>query len=309
MQKYLNFHFSVSLDLFGQEASTNAANYYTMGVKGRYLETRIEDDHLLTGASFDIDTVEDGRIVRKTVPALSALNERLRNDYVEDCAKGLLRWNRVIEQAGIDFELKLPHRGFNRRIGAFTGSHVSPDGKVLSEAEWKANEAKWLPTDEDRAYVTSLMGPAVVAARQVRPLDRPAGARHQRPARRLRVRTVQLMAGGISIHVYDVSRGVPAGGLRVELNGPDGKSLASGAVGPGGAFDHPTVRGEGLLATGTYEALFHIGTWYRTQGVALPSPAFLETVSFRFGIADLAQHYHLPLKMTPWGFSLFRGGA
>src|SRR5229473_2189318 len=82
MQKYLNFHFSVSLDLFGQEASTNAANYYTMGVKGRYLETRLEDDHVLTNAAFDMDTVEDGRIVRKTVPALSALNERLRNDYV-----------------------------------------------------------------------------------------------------------------------------------------------------------------------------------------------------------------------------------
>jgi benzoyl-CoA 2,3-dioxygenase component B len=162
IQKYLNFHFSVSLDLFGQEASTNAANYYTMGVKGRYLETRIEDDHVLTGTGFDLDTVEDGRIVRKTVPALSALNERLRNDYVEDCAKGLLRWNRVIEQAGIDFELKLPHRAFNRRIGAFAELHVSPDGKVMSEADWTANAGKWLPTDEDRAYVTSLMGPAVI---------------------------------------------------------------------------------------------------------------------------------------------------
>ena len=117
---------------------------------------------MLTGAGFDIDTVEDGRIVRKTVPALSALNERLRNDYVEDCARGLLRWNRVIEQAGIDFELKLPHRAFNRRIGAFAELHVSPDGKVMSEAEWKANEHKWLPTAEDRAYVTSLMGPAVI---------------------------------------------------------------------------------------------------------------------------------------------------
>src|SRR4029077_11982749 len=83
IQKYLNFHFSVSLDLFGQEASTNAANYYTMGVKGRYLETRIEEDQLLPHAAFDMDTVEGGRIARKTVPALSALNERLRNDYVE----------------------------------------------------------------------------------------------------------------------------------------------------------------------------------------------------------------------------------
>jgi benzoyl-CoA 2,3-dioxygenase component B len=162
IQKYLNFHFSVSLDLFGQEASTNAANYYTMGVKGRYLETRIEDDHVLTNSTFDMDTAEAGRIVRKTVPALSALNERLRNDYVEDCAKGLLRWNKVIADAGIAFELKLPHRAFNRRIGAFAELKVTPDGKVISEAEWKANEHKWLPTPEDRAYVTSLMGPAVI---------------------------------------------------------------------------------------------------------------------------------------------------
>ena len=161
IQKYLNFHFSVSLDLFGQEASTNAANYYTMGVKGRFLETRIEDDHLLTGAAYEIETVEDGRIVKKQVPALSALNERLRQDYIEDCARGVLRWNKVIEKAGVDFEMKLPHRGFDRRIGGFAGSRVSPDGKVLTEAEWAANESKWLPTAEDRAYVTSLMGPAV----------------------------------------------------------------------------------------------------------------------------------------------------
>jgi benzoyl-CoA 2,3-dioxygenase component B len=161
MQKYLNFHFSVSLDLFGQEASTNAANYYTQGVKGRFLETRIDDDHLLTGAAYEIETVEDGRIVKKAVPALSALNERLRQDYIEDCARGVLRWNKMIEKSGIDFEMKLPHRGFDRRIGGFAGARISPDGKVLTEAEWKENESRWLPTAEDRAYVTSLMGPAV----------------------------------------------------------------------------------------------------------------------------------------------------
>ena len=126
------------------------------------------------------------------MPALAALNERLRQDYIEDCARGLLRWNKLIEKAGIDFELKLPHRGFDRRIGAFAGSRVSPDGKVLSEAEWNANKGKWLPTDEDRAYVTSLMGAGRDRARQVRQLDRPAGARHQQPAQRFRVRAVQL---------------------------------------------------------------------------------------------------------------------
>jgi len=161
IQKYLNFHFSVSLDLFGQEASTNAANYYTQGVKGRFLETRIDDDHLLTNATYEIDTVENGRIVKKAVPALQALNERLRQDYIDDCAKGVLRWNKTIERAGIDFEMSLPHRAFDRQIGAFAGLRVSPEGKVLSEAEWNANKDRWLPTDEDRAYVTSLMGAAV----------------------------------------------------------------------------------------------------------------------------------------------------
>jgi 5-hydroxyisourate hydrolase len=118
-----------------------------------------------------------------------------------------------------------------------------------------------------------------------------------------------MASGGISIHVFDVSRGIAAAGLRVELRGPDGKLLADGAVGASGAFDHSIVHGEGLRVAGAYEAVFHIGDWYRAQGVAVPSPAFLEIVPYRFCIADLTQHYHLPLKMTPWGFSLFRGGA
>ncbi|QQS13340.1 MAG: benzoyl-CoA 2,3-epoxidase subunit BoxB [Rhodospirillales bacterium] len=163
LQKYLNFHFSVSLDLFGQEASTNAANYYTAGLKGRFLEGKIADDHKLTDATYGIMGLDGGAIVTREVPALSALNERLRQDYIDDCAKGVLRWNKILERAGVPFELKLPHRAFNRRIGAFADSRVSPDGRVLGEAEWRANEGKWLPTDTDRAYVTSLMGPAVTA--------------------------------------------------------------------------------------------------------------------------------------------------
>jgi 5-hydroxyisourate hydrolase len=111
------------------------------------------------------------------------------------------------------------------------------------------------------------------------------------------------MAGGISIHVFDVSRGIAASGLRVEVRGLDGKMLVDAQTSAQGTLDCPTT------ATGLYEALFHVGDWYRTQGVAVPKPAFLEIVPYRFGVADLAQHYHLPLKMTPWGFSLFRGGA
>jgi len=108
---------------------------------------------------------------------------------------------------------------------------------------------------------------------------------------------------GISIHIFDVSRGIPAAGLRVEMKGPDGATLLDGRVSLQGTLDCITPE------TGLYEAVFHIGDWYRAEGVPMPAPAFLEAVPFRFGVADLAQHYHLPLKMTPWGFSLFRGGA
>ena len=108
---------------------------------------------------------------------------------------------------------------------------------------------------------------------------------------------------GISIHVFDVSRGIPAAGLSVEMKGPDGASLLDGRISPQGTLEC------GTPATGIYEAVFHVGDWYRAQGGPVPVPAFLEAVPFRFGVADLAQHYHLPLKMTPWGLSLFRGGA
>jgi benzoyl-CoA 2,3-dioxygenase component B len=162
MQKYLNFHFSVSLDLFGQELSTNAANYYTAGLKGRFLESKIADDHKLIDAHYKVTTLKDGSIVEQDVPALTALNERLRQDYIDDCARGVLRWNKIIEKAGIDFELKLPHRGFHRAIGAFSETRVAPDGRVLSQAQWAQQSANWLPTDEDRAFVRSLMGKAVV---------------------------------------------------------------------------------------------------------------------------------------------------
>jgi len=161
IQKYINFHFTVSLDLFGAEISTNAANYYTMGLKGRYDETRRADDHRLAAASYPVFELAGDELRRVEVPALTALNENLRDDYVADCAKGLARWNRAIHEAGIDYRLKLPHRAFHRGIGAFAELEVSPAGKVLSEAEWAQHAAEWLPTDEDRAYVHSLMGAAI----------------------------------------------------------------------------------------------------------------------------------------------------
>src|SRR6187397_1310437 len=136
MQKKANLHFTLSLDLFGSEVSTNAANYYSSGVKGRFQETRIEDDHQLTSATYPVSKLVDGKIKMVDEPALTAINMRLRDDYVTDCAKGVERWNKAIEKAGIDFKLKLPHVAFHRHIGEFANVKASPAGEVIGEAEW-----------------------------------------------------------------------------------------------------------------------------------------------------------------------------
>jgi benzoyl-CoA 2,3-dioxygenase component B len=103
--------------------------------------------------------------VTRPEAALVSLNERLRDDYVADCARGVARWNQVIKNHGIPFELRLPHRAFHRAIGAFSEVKVSPDGRPISQAEWDAKHHDWLPTVEDQAYVASLMQPVMEPAK------------------------------------------------------------------------------------------------------------------------------------------------
>ena len=157
MQRYINLHFTVSVDLFGQEISTNAATYFNSGLKGRYLESRLDDDHRLTDSLWPVHLVQDGRIVLEDWPALAAVNERLRDDYVKDSQRGIDRWNGVLESHGVDFRFTLPHRFFNRHIGTSAGINVSPHGEVISESEWQAQQGAWLPSAEDQAFVGSLM--------------------------------------------------------------------------------------------------------------------------------------------------------
>jgi benzoyl-CoA 2,3-dioxygenase component B len=161
LQKYLNFHYSVTSDLYGAEISSNAATYYTTGLKGRFEEGKLDDDHALQDSHYEITDVEGDQIVKRAVPALSALNDRLRDDWIRDVQSGVDRWNRVPAKYGVDFQFTLPHKGFNRRIGIFTDLHVSPAGELLSEAEWTRQHHNWLPTEEDRLYVHSLMGPCL----------------------------------------------------------------------------------------------------------------------------------------------------
>jgi benzoyl-CoA 2,3-epoxidase subunit B len=159
IQKYLNFHYSVSLDLFGGETSTNVANYYTAGLKGRWSEDRRRDDHVLADDAIMVDALVEGAIGQTEVAALVGLNTDLRREYIKDCQNGLSRWNRILEQAGLSFRLALPHIAFNRKVGAFAGIEAGPDGRILEPFEWDAMMDRWLPTEVDRTYVRSLMRP------------------------------------------------------------------------------------------------------------------------------------------------------
>ena len=159
IQRKTNLHFSLTLDLFGSEESTNAANFFNAGIKGRFHEDRIDDDHRLESDTYPVIKLVDGLLRPVEVPALNGLNARLRDDFIDDCQGGVTRWNRVIAGAGIDFELRLPHVAFNRAIGELSDIAVSPTGSVLTEDEWAAHHGEWLPTSEDKDFIESLMQP------------------------------------------------------------------------------------------------------------------------------------------------------
>ena len=158
IQKYLNFWFSISLDLFGGEVSTNAAQFFAAGLKGRHKEERYSDHKALEGV-YEMDVVENGKLTRSEVPLRNAMNEILRDAYVEDSQRGVDRWNRILEQHGISDRLALPHRRFHRQIGAFARYDFDPQGEMLSENQWNARKDEWLPSKEDEAFVASLMKP------------------------------------------------------------------------------------------------------------------------------------------------------
>ena len=96
-------------------------------------------------------------IGQREVTQLAALNETLREDYTADCQKGIDRWNRALADAGSDVRLRLPHIGFHRQVGTFAGHDVSPDGRMLTAADWGGSHDAWLPNEADKAHVASLM--------------------------------------------------------------------------------------------------------------------------------------------------------
>ena len=164
IQKKVNLHYSLTLDLFGSELSTNSANFFNAGLKGRFREHRLDDDHRLLDDTYGIPEPADARsgnggwhVVQH--PALNALNARLRDDFTDDCNLGVGRWNKTIRQTGVDFEITLPHVAFHRQIGVYRDLHATPAGEIVPEDEWTRRRHEWLPDDSDRAFIESLMKP------------------------------------------------------------------------------------------------------------------------------------------------------
>lgn len=181
IQKYINFHFTVSLDLFGGETSTNVATYYTTGLKGRWQENRRDDDHVLTDSVRRLDLVSGGRVVATETPALIGLNEDLRDEYIADCETGIKRWNRILDEFGVTTRLYLPHKAFNRKVGTFASLHVTPDGQLCDAGEWERRSGQWLPSAEDKAFVAALMHPVYQPGRIAAWVAPPSNGINNRP--------------------------------------------------------------------------------------------------------------------------------
>lgn len=113
--------------------------------------------------------------------------------------------------------------------------------------------------------------------------------------------------GRLTTHVLDVAAGKPAAGLVIELWRPaDGGCLKTVTTNADGRVEGPILEGD-ALAAGVYELRFRAGDYLRKAGVGLPEPAFLDVIPVRFGIADPSQHYHVPLLLSPYGYSTYRG--
>ncbi len=158
IQKHLNLWYTLSLDLFGSEVSSNAASYFAAGLKGRAKESSYEDHKALDG-TYRMSLMKDGAVVEDDVPLRNAMNEVLRDEYADDCQRGVDRWNKRLAETDIAFRFALPSKRFHRHIGLYANMPFSPDGHLLSQSEYDKHKDQWIPSEADRDYVRSLMQP------------------------------------------------------------------------------------------------------------------------------------------------------
>src|SRR5437899_6954250 len=158
LQRSLNFWYTVSLDLFGSEVSTNGAAYFGAGLKGRPQEERYPDHVLLEGAA-RVELLEAGAIVTQEVAPRLAVNLQVRSAYADDCQAAVDKWNKLVADLGVTFAL--PSERFHRAVGTFAGAFFDPAGRRITVGEFRRREGEFLPTDADHAHGRSLMAHAV----------------------------------------------------------------------------------------------------------------------------------------------------
>ena len=159
IQKFINYWYAYSLDLFGSEISTNAADFFASGLKGRWKEAKDYTDHSALEQIKIIQKMDNGQLTDAEIPLRNAMNEVLREDYMKDCATVVKIWNRSLERAGSSFRVSLPHSRFFRRQGIYKDEFFDLQGQPISAEAWHAKRDQWLPTEADRTYVRSLMTP------------------------------------------------------------------------------------------------------------------------------------------------------
>ena len=173
VQRYLNLWFALSLDLFGGEISSNAASFFASGLKGRYKEESYAE-HLALDQHYRMSVLKDGKVVEEEVPLRTAMNEVLRDAYVDDCQRGVDRWNKRLAEAGLSERLRLPSKRFYRHIGIYADLPFDPDGRLLTRADWEPRQGEWLPSTPDRAYVAMLQKPVREPGQIANWIGRPA---------------------------------------------------------------------------------------------------------------------------------------
>ena len=169
VQKQINLWYSLSLDLFGGEDSSNAATFFGASLKGRDQEGKKGKyaEHTGLGQTYDLVLFDkNGNHTTEKLPLRRAMNEVLRDAYVDDCQKVIKSWNRILEKEGCDARVKLPHRRFHRHQGVYSGLYFTPEGDFLRPEQWEARKHEWLPSPADNAYVQSLMTKAITAPGQ-----------------------------------------------------------------------------------------------------------------------------------------------
>ncbi|MBO0724451.1 MAG: benzoyl-CoA 2,3-epoxidase subunit BoxB [Blastocatellia bacterium] len=180
IQKHINFWYSYSLDLFGGEISSNSADFFAAGLKGRYRERELFEDHVAADGVLNIEVVENHQVKSREAPLRNTLNEVLRGEYAKDCERGLARWNKILADEGVAERLYLPSRRFHRRVGEYAKHCFDINGALIQRDEFERRAPEWLPTAQDREYVLSLMTPVTERRKIANWIAPPAaGTNHQ----------------------------------------------------------------------------------------------------------------------------------